>query len=377
LSGANPNGITQNFTVTVSGPNSYSQVLTFHMVNGVVSDSPQSLSGLIPGVYTVAETNPGPNWSYSVSNGGSVTVQPDGAPDTSTVTNTFVPGSLTVTKVMIIPDGVALNGINDDFTVTVTGPNSYTNSHIFHVVNGVLQAPASFTLTGLVAGTYHVSETAGVLWNAVVSGVSGNVQVVPGGTATSTVTNTHARPHTSASLRLSSPILDATGGTVTVTVTDTNDGDVPLFNSHMHLAISPIPAGMADPQGIQGETGFYFLGNDKDNLTAPFNFVEIGTFVGESMSNDGIMEVNETWTWTVTVHVTKTTQFDVRGNGYDPAGGYANYPAIPSERATGQVTVSPPVPATSGLGIGLMIAGIAGAMLYLVRRKARRQSITR
>ena len=363
-------GITASFDVIVTGPHGYTDTHTFTVTNGVLqAPASYTLTNLEPGLYHVAET-PGSPWTVMISGvNGDVEVASNGGGSSSTVTNTYVPGFLTVTKNIVLPNDALLTGINDTFDVIVNGPNGYTNTHTFTVTNGVLQAPTSYTLANLVPGLYTVTETPGVLWSVVITN-SGNVQVSPGVIATSTVTNTRARPHTSAALTVSDAILQPTGGDVTITVSDINDGDVPLTVNHMHLKISPTPGNLVDP--IDLAAGYYL-----DNI-AP----EVGTFAGQTIGgvpqiNDNIMQVGETWTWTITVHVTKDTSFQVTGHGTDPAGNSAGYPEIPTEIANGNVKVPPPVPASTNFGIGLLIACFAGAMLYLVRRKGKGLSSVR
>jgi len=377
MSGASGNGINGNFTVTVSGMgNTYTH--QFQYTNGVTQNStgyenPWILTDLTPGPYTVAENDPGLLWT--VSGTGGVTVNPDGAPSTSTITNTFKPGSLTVTKVVVIPSGVPLSGITGNFTVTVSGPYGYINNHTFTITNGILAPPTSYTLSNLVPGTYHVSESAISMWNVVISNVNGDVTVIPAGTASSTITNTYKKPNTSASMTVSSTTVDPYGGDITVTVSDTNNGEVPLTNSHMHLKIDTTANPFPDPHGYGGMSGYYYLGNP--NSTDPANkIVEIGTFSGGDTNNDGIMAVGETWTWTIVMHVTHDTTFTANGHGTDPAGNPVNYEQgsgyYTSETASKQVKVPPPVPASDSWGMGILIAAFAGTMVYLAGRRMKK-----
>ena len=86
-----PSGISQDFTVTVTGPSYPSgHDIVFHLVSDVLQ-SPQSvtLDNLLPGKYTVSES-PGFSWSVSVT--GSITVNP-GQTTPDSVTNTLKLGS--------------------------------------------------------------------------------------------------------------------------------------------------------------------------------------------------------------------------------------------------------------------------------------------
>jgi hypothetical protein len=82
--------ITMDFIVKVVGP-SYpgpaGHNVTFHVVNGAVTNSPQTLSCILPGAYNVSEFNPGIMWT--VTGGGNVNVSSGITCAQSTVTNTI------------------------------------------------------------------------------------------------------------------------------------------------------------------------------------------------------------------------------------------------------------------------------------------------
>ena len=80
---------------------------------------------------------------------------------TATVTNTYVPGCLEVTKVVVFGDLVGDETVDETFVVTVTGP-SYPGgtSHNFVVTDGVLSG-SPWTLNNLIPGDYTVEEAAG------------------------------------------------------------------------------------------------------------------------------------------------------------------------------------------------------------------------
>jgi hypothetical protein len=96
-----------------------------------------------------------------------------------------------VTKVVDLSGVINPSGIDETFTVTVTGPSYPAGiTHDFVVIDGVLQAPATWTLTNLIPGVYTISEAdAGTEWTEVVTGSPATV--VAGQTASSTVTNTY------------------------------------------------------------------------------------------------------------------------------------------------------------------------------------------
>jgi hypothetical protein len=91
------------------------------------------------------------------------------------------------------------------------------------------------------------------------------------------------------------------------------------------------------------------------------------------INSDGVMDPGESWNWDVTISgVTTATTFTATGHGWDPLGNNITWPDYPEQ---GKFTVSIPVPALSNIGLGLMIAGLAGAMLFLARRKAKKSQI--
>ncbi|MFN8467092.1 MAG: hypothetical protein U0X20_16170 [Caldilineaceae bacterium] len=137
---------------------------------------------LIPGDYTVTESDPGSQWSVTVTD-SPVTVPDDGTTAKASVANSLKRGSLTVTKV------ANWNGVTPDqgqtFTLCITGP-SYPGGSCQDT--GYLGGALSWT--DLLPGTYTVGETdAGPLWTTSVSGSP--VTVVSGDTgAAAAVVNT-------------------------------------------------------------------------------------------------------------------------------------------------------------------------------------------
>jgi len=307
--------------------------------------------------------------------------------------STFV--SMPDTQVTITANLLNLNaGQSTTLTVTEhnTGNVNLTSPHVVVLKNGAtlinLTAPPTSGDGGII-GTLDVGET--WTWNSVDSGaVTVNpttFEAVGHGmddsspavdiTVNTGHPNEHAQvsvsvnqPHTTAHMSLSTGALPKDGGDVTITITDTNDGTVALHDAHMHFKITPLPSLLPAPSGSGGMSGYYFLGNPAQ--APPNNVVDIGTFVGESGTANGIMDVGETWTWSVTVHLTNPAAFEALGHGIDPLGNSVNYPDIQTERAVGSVDFPPPVPATTDLGIGLLITGFAGAMALIGYRRLRR-----
>ena len=104
--------------------------------------------------------------------------------DVLTITNTYVPGALQVTKSIVLVDVVGTPLI-PDFSITITGPSYPTgNTKIFNKANGLTQ-----TWTNLIPGDYTITEaSAGTLWTEKVPASA--IPVVAGATAAATVTNT-------------------------------------------------------------------------------------------------------------------------------------------------------------------------------------------
>jgi hypothetical protein len=187
----NASSIVDSFTIEVIGP-SYPGGITqvFDFDGASVSPDPWSLTNLIPGLYTVTETVQGVSYTWNVSGEGDVSVTA-GSTASKTITNTFVPGSLEITKVVELGDVINPSGIDETFTVTVTGP-SYPNGHVitFTLVDGVITSTNPVVLLNLIPGSYTIVETdAGAEWTEVVT--SSPTAVSAGAQAQATVTNTY------------------------------------------------------------------------------------------------------------------------------------------------------------------------------------------
>ena len=146
--------------------------------------------GLIPGEYTVAEYLPGEEWAVT-GDYETVTVPEDGGTATHVMTNTRLPLSLEVTKV------VDWNGVSPDpaeiFTVCLQGPSypQFTSPGACEVADydgGVL------SWYGLIAGDYAVAEYREELpeesWLWTVTGEE-TITVADGSTTSHEMTNTH------------------------------------------------------------------------------------------------------------------------------------------------------------------------------------------
>ncbi len=230
----------QTFTICVTGPSYPSgDCQTIDADGGVLT-----WNNLIPGVYTVTETDPGVAWSITGSN-VTVTVTGDGA-NTHTITNTRRLGSLQVTKV------VNWNGITPDpaqtFTICITGPSYPAGDCQSIGANG-----GALTWNNLIPGNYAVTEpNAGNLWNVAITGSPVTVPI-DGGSGSATVTNTRLLPGLVA--RKSSIPPNGTqvgrGSLITYVLVLTNTGQIALTNVRLtdtaplgteYIAGSAVPA---------------------------------------------------------------------------------------------------------------------------------------
>jgi hypothetical protein len=99
------------------------------------------------------------------------------------------------------------------------------------------------------------------------------------------------------------------------------------------------------------------------------------SFSGGDTNNDGIFDVNETWSWIVTpVRIDDTIVFTSTGYGIDPMGNNVTPPAYPEEQYQVTVNVVPLVPAISGFGIAFLVGVLAGLIVLLNLRQLQRRS---
>jgi hypothetical protein len=250
------------------------------------------------------------------------------------VTNTYVPGCLTITKNLVTTGYLFANNVTLDFIVNVANAGiSYSQNVTFHVVNGVLQAPTSVTLENLIPGTYNVTEVnPGIMWTVTGEGIV----TVNSGTscAAKTITNTIKLPNTT--INITADVEQTTpGGNVWLYIWDTNDGQVPLTDPHIHLLIGGVEfdANNVTP-GIQPLTK-----GDAYWSSGPPTWLQIPGAANGDTWNDGIMGVNETWCWAVQVTISATTEFIVNGHGIDPLGYPVDGPTYSTEIGTITVEV--------------------------------------
>ena len=174
-----PADANQTFEICITGP-SYpgGDCRTVGSSGGTLS-----WGDLVPGDYTVAETDPGSAWDVVIT-GSPATVPDDGGTASAGVTNARKLGRLEVTKTVdwkgVTPDP------NQTFTICIEGP-SYPSGDGCQVVG---YSGGTLSWDDLVPGVYTVTETSpDNLWRVT---ITGSPATVPddGGSASAGVTNT-------------------------------------------------------------------------------------------------------------------------------------------------------------------------------------------
>jgi len=144
------------------------------------------------------------------------------------------------------------------------------------------------------------------------------------------------------------------GGPVVFTVSEHNSGELAL-----HGVV------VTGTSNVPGWTTFTL-----DNVTYPAGVV----FSGDG-GVSGVLETGETWVWTVTLDLTASAYFAASADGITPSGEHvspSSDPPYPLEADTLTIPVNPPppdVPASSNLGIGLMMVAMAAAVAFVVYKR--------
>jgi len=175
----NQGSISETFEICITGPSYPSgDCQTIDIAGGVLS-----WTDLLPGTYTITETNPGPEWIIS---GDTSVVVDAGTPcATATVTNTYDPGCLDITKIVNFGDTVNSGIITETFEICITGP-SYPSGDC----QTISEAGGTLNWNNLIPGTYTITETdPGPEW--IVTGDTSVVVNSGAPCATATVINTY------------------------------------------------------------------------------------------------------------------------------------------------------------------------------------------
>ena len=171
--GAPDEAKTKDYKFTVTKPDGSTEEVT------ITGADTQTLTGLVPGTYTVTEDQDGAKingYTLNVTDGGTVTATVEAEKEsTATITNTYIQklGSLKIIK--ILADGAPDEAKTKDYKFTVTKPDGSTEEV-------TITGADTQTLTGLVPGTYTVTEDQD---GAKINGYTLNV--TDGGTVTATV----------------------------------------------------------------------------------------------------------------------------------------------------------------------------------------------
>jgi hypothetical protein len=158
-------------------------------------------------------------------------------------------------------------------------------------------------------------------------------------------------PHTLAGITASANAyhLPIGGDNVDLTFTEQNNGFVNLSNVRMDIL--------------------------KDGVAfSPYTPLQWPPTIGDNGNH--ILDVGETWSWTIpNVFISADTTFVATGYGeYGNPPKAVTYPPMTDEYATLSLIVPPPqeTPGLSDWGIGLLIAGLAGGMIFFGYRRMRR-----
>jgi len=413
------NGIAPNldttFSITIAGP-SYpgGNTKTINTSGNLTWDN------LIPGNYIVTEGPLGSEWKIPVITGSPATIPPSNGDVHAAVTNERKLGGLKVTK-SIIWNGVAPN-INTTFAITITGPTYPAGN------TKTLNTSGNLTWTDLIPGNYIITEgSLGVEWKVPV--IDGSPAIVPanGGQAPATITNemktgeiiilkkdinTHeiiTKPGVTFSVN---PNPYATIPPVlTVTDNDSHDsnpnlGVIQLKNVPLGsytITETAAPAGYAIDPIPQIITTNPVAAVTVESNDRPLSRLEIVKFL--DTNKNGIKDDNEHflegWQYTITgpggynsEGTTNTIGLIVRENLAE-----GEYTITEKLKAHWELTTPPnpkkvtlpvggtvrvmfgnspvPVPAASNLSLGILIAGISGAMIYfIIGRRMKKQNRT-
>jgi len=412
------NGITPNtdttFSITITGP-SYPAGNT----KTLTAAGDLLWTGLIPGDYTITEGALGSEWKTPVIADVVTNIPITDGESHAFVTNERKLGSLKVTK-SIIWNGNTPN-TDTTFSITITGP-SYPGGN-----TKTLNYEGELTWTNLIPGSYTVSEYAlGVQWEIPVIGGSPASVPTNGGQAVATVTNEMKTGELIIEKKdiLTGLIIDLPGVTfrvdpnpysdspATLLVVDNGIYDTNPDNGVIQLVNLPLwsyvitevfaPAGYdIDPTPMPADLSAGELEVTVTSEDHPLSRLEIRKFL--DADGDGVKDDDEDYLagW----HFTITGPDGYVSDGYTNIYGLitkvnlkpGTYTVTEEEQPNWELTTMPnpkslaiaegetgeflfgnqpiPVPVSSGWGLGALIAGLAGSMLFLVRRRVKKSQI--
>ncbi len=191
----------KSFIFDITGPNGYTKTVTLPN-NGVWKET---LSGLVPGTYTVKERDTGIEvtlLNLTVSfNGSSVIKGADGWSGSVTVkdketatakyTNNYSKQTGKLKVIKAVTGDLNTQTVGRSFSFSVTGPDSYTTSFSLPENGNWFKE-----LTGLTPGSYTVTETGSsdiANYTLAVSGSGATASVANNGQSEATVTNKYTR----------------------------------------------------------------------------------------------------------------------------------------------------------------------------------------
>jgi hypothetical protein len=173
---------TQTFEICITGPSYPTPDCKIADYDGAVLN----WSDLIPGDYTVTETDPGTSWIVTGSP-QDVAVEA-GSQGTATVTNTRKLGSLDVTKAVVWNGVTPVDGTT--FEICIEGPSYPLGTEVGACQTATYPGDLELSWDNLIPGDYTVTETfPGNEWTVVITGSPATVPT-DGGSASATVTNT-------------------------------------------------------------------------------------------------------------------------------------------------------------------------------------------
>jgi len=163
-----------------------------------------------------------------------------------------------------------------------------------------------------------------------------------------TVTVNVKAPGTDVGITANPTTVTAIGETVDLTITEANIGDTDLTNVSVEV-------------------------NDGASTIATLTSAD--SHSGDTV-DPGTLNAGETWTWHINdIVITQlgATTFTAIGDGtYGSPAVHVTIPQFPLEQAEVTVSNIPHTPASSNVGLGILIAGLLGVMVYVGYRRTRK-----